>query len=69
MKANKKAASGKVAVYRGNKKIKTVKLNKKGKATIKISKQPKGKHTYEVRYLGSTKAAPSTKRVKVTTKK
>ena len=69
MKSNKKAASGQVAVYRGTQKVKTVKLKKSGKATVKLSKQPKGSQTYTIRYLGSAKTKPAAKNVRVRTKK
>ena len=69
VKSNKKAASGQVAVYRGTQKVKTVKLKKSGKATVKLSKQPKGSQTYTIRYLGSAKTKPAAKNVRVRTKK
>ena len=58
VKSNRKAVRGKVAVYRGNTLVKSGNLNKKGKVTIKLSKQPAGKHTYSIRYLGSGHAKP-----------
>lgn len=69
VRANKKAAGGNVVVYRGAKKLKTVKLNKSGKANVKLSKQPKGTQTYVLRYSGSVKTQPNAKSVKVRTKK
>lgn len=68
VKSNKSAARGKVAVYFGSKKLKTVSLNSKGKATVKLSKQAKGKKSYTIKYLGYGTAAPVSKTVKVTVK-
>lgn len=69
VKANKKAASGQVEIYRGNKLVKTATLNSSGKATVKLTKQPKGKQSFRVVYLGSDAAAPKTKKVSVKVKK
>lgn len=47
--------TGKVAIYDGKKKIKTVKLKKahQGKRTVKVSGLARGKHKISVRYLGA----------------
>jgi Bacterial Ig-like domain (group 3) len=51
--------TGKVRVYYGSRSIiKT--LGAKGKVTVTLPKLAKGRYTIKVRYLGSTKALPST---------
>lgn len=44
--------SGKATVYQGNKKLKTFTI-KKGKGSVTLTGQKKGKHTYKVVYPGS----------------
>ncbi len=68
VKSNKKNANGYVELYRGSKRIKTVKLAK-GKATIKLTGQPVGKHKYTFKYVGWGTAKPASKSVTITTKK
>lgn len=69
VKSDKSAVGGKVAIYRGKKKVKTVRLNEKGKATVKLVRQPRGKHKYSIRYLGSKTAKPAAKKISVRIKK
>lgn len=68
-KANGKAVRGKVVVYRAGKKVKTVSLNSKGKATVKLTKQPLGKQKYTLAYSGSGHAKPVSRALSVNVKK
>jgi len=56
--------TGKVQLKRGKKVLKTVTL-KKGKATITVRGQAKGRKAYTVVYVGSAKVTSASKSVKV----
>ncbi|WP_286931279.1 MULTISPECIES: hypothetical protein [Aeromicrobium] len=55
---------GKVSIYAKGKRIKTITM-RRGKATIKIAKQKKGKRTYTVRWSGNESITPVAKSIKI----
>ena len=67
--SQRKVARGKVAIYRGNKRLTTVTLNRRGAAAVTLKKQPRGTTVYTVKYLGNEKAQPVAKKLTVRVKK
>jgi hypothetical protein len=67
--SQRKVARGNVAIYRGNKRLTTVTLNRRGAAAVTLKKQPRGTTVYTVKYLGNEKAQPVAKKLTVRVKK
>jgi hypothetical protein len=59
------APTGKVQVYDGRKRVKTVTLTaaKRGVVVVKLTKPTKGRHKISAKYLGSDTVVPSTSKV------